>query len=153
MQQQLQPSQTSGFASSLPPPTASEPLTGKKKKKRFNTTHLQSPSNTALRSQVKPLCLHLTSKTNTPQFRSIRALEYKCVKGAADGGGERNTQKQPAKWNRAKTPNNTHAAAEQYECLLVESFISFVFISLLLSLSLLSMQQVLSYALGLRGAD
>lgn len=57
---------------------------------------------------------------------------------------------------RSKTPNKTQAAPEQYECLLVESFISFVFISLLLLLLplwVLSMQQVLSYALGLRGAD
>lgn len=33
---------------------------------------------------------------------------------------------------QSKTPNKTQAAPEQYECLLVESFISFVFISLLL---------------------
>lgn len=65
------------------PPPSPEPLTGgkKKKKKHLNTTRLQSPSNTALRSRVKPLCLHLTSKTNTPQFRSMQTPEYKCVRG------------------------------------------------------------------------
>lgn len=122
---QLQPGQTSGCASSSLP----EPLSS-------NTTHPQSPLNTAQRSQVKPLCLHLTSKTNTAQFRSMQTLEYERVKGEVDGGGgRREAHRNSQKMEQSKTPNKTRAAPEQYECLLVESFISFVFISLLLSLS------------------
>lgn len=82
--------------------------------------------------QVKPLCLHLTSKkTNTPQFRSVQTPEYKCVKG----GGWQRWRNAHIKMEQSKSPNKTQAAPEQYECLLVESFISFVFISPLLSLS------------------
>lgn len=66
------------------------------KKGILNTTNLQSPSNTALWSQVKPLCPHLNSKTNTPQFSSKQTAEYKCVKVV-----ERGTQN-PQKWSKAK---------------------------------------------------
>lgn len=65
-QPQLQPSQTSGFASSPLPETSD-----RGKKKHFNTTHLQSPSNMTRYSQVKLLLsVPGEQKPNTPQFKN-----------------------------------------------------------------------------------
>lgn len=119
------------------------------KKKHFNTTQLQSPSNTALRSQVKPLCLHLTSKTNTAQFGRVQTPECERLRWWSIGGVERKTQKQAEKWN-GQNPSCSRAIW-MFTCWIFYQFC--FYLSPPLPLSVLSMQQVLSYALGLRGAD
>lgn len=125
---QLQPSQTFGF-DLFPLP---EPVTGKKKKSYFNPTHLQSPSNIALRSQVKPPQSTPGKQNKHATVSELADTRTRVCKGEVDGGGERNTH---IKMEQSKTLNRTQAPPEQYECLLVESFISFGFISLLLSFS------------------
>lgn len=101
--------------------------------------------------QVKPLCLHLTSKTNTAQFGSMQTLEYKCVRGRSMVvERETHTKKQPEKWN-PKQNKSCSRAIWMFTCWIFYQFC--FYLSPPLPLSVLSMQQVLSYALGLRGAD